>query len=47
MKTSEKVRYIFKKVNWGQSHLDSEAIGYMNEVINEIEKLENNYENKH
>ena len=40
MKTSEKVHYIFKKVNWGQSHLDAEAIGYMNEVLNEIEKLE-------
>ena len=42
MKTSEKVHYIFKKVNWGQSFLDAEAIGYMNEVLNEIEKLENN-----
>lgn len=40
MKTSEKVLYIFKKVNWGQSHLDAEAIGYMNEILNEIEKLE-------
>ena len=26
MKTSEKVRYIFKKVNWGQSFFDAEAI---------------------
>jgi hypothetical protein len=40
MKTSEKVLYIFKKVNWGQSFLDGEAIGYMNEVIKEIEELE-------
>ena len=42
MKTSEKVHYIFKKVNWGQSFLDGEAIGYMNEVIKEIEELEKN-----
>lgn len=33
MKTSEKVHYIFKKVNWGQSHFDAEAIGYLNEVL--------------
>jgi hypothetical protein len=42
MKTSEKVHYIFKKVNWAQSHLDAEGIGYLNEVLKEIEKLENN-----
>lgn len=42
MKTSEKVHYIFKKVNWSQSFLDAEAIMYMNEVLKEIEELEKN-----
>ena len=46
MKTSEKVHYIFKKVNWGQSFFNAEAIGYLNEVLKEIEKLENNNEGK-
>ena len=40
MKTSEKVLHIFRKVNWGQSFLDYDAIMYMNEVIKEIEELE-------
>ena len=46
MKTSEKLHYIFKKVNWGQSYLDAEGIGYLSEILKEIEKLENNNEGK-
>jgi hypothetical protein len=42
MKTSEKVLYIFKRVNWGEYLLDGEAIMYMNEVLKEIEELEKN-----
>jgi hypothetical protein len=44
-KTSEKLAYLFKKINWGASFLDATAIEYMNDLSREIKEMEDGKRN--
>ena len=35
----EDIRYLFSKINWGQSFLDAKAIDIMNTLTRDIEEI--------
>lgn len=41
-KVREDIKYLFSKINWGQSFLDAKAVTIMNEFVSDIDKLLNN-----
>lgn len=45
IKTSEKLAYLFKKINWGSSFLDATAVEYMNDLSREIKEMEDGKRN--
>lgn len=38
MTTSEKIEYLYQKINWGASYLDAESIKIMNTLRAEVEE---------
>jgi hypothetical protein len=44
--SSEKLNYLFSKINWGASFLDAKSIDAMNTYTNDIKREKEEYANK-